>query len=195
MPVVPPILQTFDQGLPVPGARVFPFRAGAAASRMAGFGATGLALIAAGAWLGPELHRPFETATYVLIAVFVLFCGSSLWLAAQAFLDLRAGRTNVLIVTSEVVVRRRRGKVDSWPFAEFPGLTFVLQSRRAVKPTSLNLADGPPSEAFLDDRLMRGGIVDIRLDRAGETYGAVLVDDGTFGSLEEILRALVARVG
>jgi hypothetical protein len=189
-----PILRSFDQGLPLPDARIFRFQAGVTALRMAAFTAMGLALAGFGVSIAPSLHRPFQAVTYGAIATFFLVVLASLRLALLAYLDLRSARGNVLIVTPTVIVRRRRGKVDSWLFAEFPGLTFVVQSRRATTSTSLNLADGPPSEALLADKLRRGGVNAIRLNRSGESFGAVLIDDASFGRLDEIVRALVARV-
>jgi hypothetical protein len=161
---------------------------------MAGFGATALAMVAFAALIAPSVHRPFQAVTYGAMALFVLFVVASLRLALLACFDLRSASGNVLIVTPTAVVRRRRGKVDSWSFAEFPGVTFVIQSRRATTSTSLNLADGPPSQALLNDKLMRGGVNAIHLNRPGETFGPVLIDDGSFGALDEILRALVTRV-
>jgi hypothetical protein len=192
-PVAEPILRSFDQGLPLPGARIFRFRPWATALRMAAFGLLGLAIAGFCVKVAPTIRRPFEAVTYGGGAVFLLMVVSSLRLALLAFFDLRSGRGNVLIVTPTVVVRRRRGKVDSWPFAEFPGLTFVIQFRRATSCTSLNLADGPPSEALLEDKLMRGAVNGIHLNRPQETFGADLIDDASFGPLDEILRALVAR--
>jgi hypothetical protein len=177
----------------LPEARIFRFRAGVTALRMAAFAALGVAIVGFGVSIAPSIHRPFQPVTYGAAAVFLLMVVASLRLAFLAFLDLRSGGGNVLIVTPAVVVRRRRGKIDSWPFAEFPGLTFVIQSRRATTSTSLNLADGSPSEALLADKLMRGGVNAIHLNRPQETFGAVLVDDASFGPLDEILRALVAR--
>jgi hypothetical protein len=192
-PVAEPILRSFDQGLPLPGARSFRFRTGVTALRMAAFGVVGLAIAGFGVTIAPSIQRPLQPVTYGAGAVFLLMVVASLRLALLAFLDLRSGSGNVLIVTPTVVVRRRRGKVDSWPFAEFPGLTFVIQFRRATSCTSPNLADGPPSEALLEDKLMRGAVNGIHLNRPQETFGADLIDDASFGPLDEILRALVAR--
>jgi hypothetical protein len=188
------ILERLEQGLGVSGARVFGFRKAPTTARMVIWAAFGVGMVVFGVLLWPVARRPFTAVSYGIGAVFLFFLLSSLALAVTSLFDLLHAKNSILVVTPTIVVRRRRNKVDSWPFAEFPGVTYAYPSRRSTISKSLNLTDPSTSEDALAHALSARGITVIYLNRPGRTFDKELIDDFSFGPMHEILRALVDRV-
>lgn len=188
------ILDRLDQGLGVPDARVFGFHKVPTTTRMVIWGAFGAGMIVLAVLLWPAARRPFTAIHYGVGAVFLFFLLSSLSLAVTSLIDLLHAQNSVLIVTPAIVVRRRRNRVESWPFAEFPGITYAYPSRRSTISKSLNLTDPSTSEDSIAHALGASGITVIYLNRPGRTFDEELIDDFSFGPMQEILRALVTRV-
>ena len=106
-----------------------------------------------------------------------------------SLVDLWHAKNSLLVVTPTTIVRRRRNKVVSWPFVEFPGVTYAYPSRRSTISKSLNLADLPPPEDAIAAATNASGITVIYLNRPTQTFDEELIDDFSFGSMNEILRA------
>jgi hypothetical protein len=189
----PQLLERLDQGLGVPDARVFRFDKRATGGRMVIWAALGVGMVVFAALAWPAARRPFTAISYGVAAVFLFFLFSSLRLAVLSLVDLWHAKNTVLVVTPTIVVRRRRNKVDSWPFAEFPGLTYAYPSRRSTISKSLNLADLPPPEDSIAGAMNASGLTVVYLNRPGYTFDEELIDDSSFGPMNEILRALVTR--
>ena len=92
----------------------------------------------------------------------------------------------MIVVAPEGVVRRLRGRVQSWPFAQFPDITLVVgdrynagHSQRITLGSNTNFFPGTVSAGYLNE--------------PGASFQHELVDDGTFGPMGEILSAIALR--
>lgn len=159
------LLEAVDRGAPPPDVAIFPFNRLRTVTNLILYAGFTVALLVAGWLLGGHLNFDSGAVAYGAIGAWGLFLLLSLWRAAEKARDLLHARSNVLAIAPFGVVRRLRGTVKAWPFAEHPEQTVVSQN---------------------------GSIESIYLNRQGHTFDQLLVDDGTFGPMAKIALSLNA---
>jgi hypothetical protein len=157
------MLEAVDSGGSIPNASVFRFNRTRTTANLAGYSVTAIAILVIGLVMRPSLNLQAGGVLYGAIAVWALFILGSAWRALNKGLDLKHANTNVLLITPLGVVMRRRGRVKSWPFSEYPEVQVVRSDRK---------------------------IDTIYLNRQGRSYDSELVDDGSFGPMEGIAGSL-----
>jgi Arc/MetJ-type ribon-helix-helix transcriptional regulator len=186
-------LEAFDAGALPPAARAFRYRRAPALLEVLIWGAIlvpilvpTLVPIFGGAAVGGSVRASvvgFFRSSNAAVDVIAIGLGALLgWRLVDRSLELLHAASNVLIVAPGGVVRRRRGKVASWPFSEFTDVTVVIQSRQS---TSFPIRGGGAG--------MNAAPATIYLNRSGNTFEDELVDDGSFGERSEILNALIRQ--
>jgi hypothetical protein len=157
------LLETLDDGGTLPDVAVFRFNRVRTMANFALYGGLAVAFLVAGLAMRNSIDRQAGGVFYGAIAVWGLLVLASAWRALNRGLDLKHARRNVLLITADGVVMRRRERVKHWPFSEYP-----------------------------EYQVIRGdaGIDTIYLNRQGRTFDAELVDDGSFGSMEVIASSL-----
>lgn len=155
---------------------------------------TGVAVLGAAAVLAPNLRPDAGAVRYGAIAFAGLVVLSASWLAWRKASEIRYADRNVLVVAPEGVVRRLRDRVQSWPFAEFPDITFVVGDRYNPE-HALRIVLGSHNG---EDPMARANVVPatvsaIYLNESGASFQHELVDDDTFGPMHEILAAIASR--
>ena len=190
-------LEAFDAGTLPDVARAFRYRRAPALLEVLVWGAI-LVPIVGGAIVRESVRADvlaFFRSANAVVDVIAIGLGVLLgWRFVDRSLELLQAASNVLIVAPGGVVRRRRGKVASWPFSEFTDVTVVIQSRRS---TSFPIRDGGAGTAAATAGDGRSPIgpdpATIYLNRSGYTFEDELVDDSSFGERYEILNAIIRQ--
>jgi hypothetical protein len=162
------LLDAVDRGATPPGVTLFRFQRGRTVVNLVLYASFGGALLAFGVIMRSSVNLEAGAVAYGAIAIFVAIVLLTFWRALNKLLDLRHADTNLIVVAPIGLVRRLRGRVQPFPFSEFPDLNSVKSN---------------------------GRIESIYLNRDGQTFDQELVDDGSFGPMEEILGALRAVRG
>jgi hypothetical protein len=176
------------------GVTVFRFAKGRTLSNAVLYTALGLAILGAAIAAFPHVNMDAGAVVYGAAAVAGLLVLSSLWRGASRFVDYHFADSNVLLVTPQGAVRRLRGKVRVWPFSDFPDLQVVTMSRHTgtaiyhVPLRAVGLERLPDEVPTL-----LGGLESIHLNEPGGNFQHEIVDDGSFGPMEDIVAAIIAR--
>ena len=130
--------------------------------------------------------------------------------------NLRYASSNLLLVCPEGVIRRLRGRVRSWPFAQYPDVAYGLNDMRSMQNNEysstrwerISLDSQRPGERPQQgvEDLTGGGhpfrdyfhfsstkLAGISLSEKGASFEEELVGDSTFGPMADILDAIVSR--
>ncbi len=157
------LLADIDSGVKVPNTEVFRFNRLRTLTNTVIYAIVVVALIVVGLYLHDSVNPNAGGVFYGAISVWALLILASLWRAWSKFRDLLSADSNVLVVAPFGVILRRRNRVKTWLFEEFPETTQVVSNRT------------------LDS---------IYMNRKGRTFDQMLVDDGSFGPMSNIARAL-----
>ena len=160
------MLTAIDAGQTIPNSTVFRFNRLRTVANLVLYGGFAVALVAVCLLLRGHINLAAGGVAYGAIGVFGLILLLTLWRAWNKGRDLLHAASNLLVVAPFGVVRRLRGGVKVWAFAELPEVTVVAQ---------------------------KGSIESIYLNRRGATFDQLLVDDGSFGPMSEIASALRAH--
>jgi hypothetical protein len=162
------LLDAVDRGAHPPGVTLFRFQRGRTIANLVLYASFGGALLVFGVLIRSHVNLEAGGVAYGAIAVFLAVVLLSFWRALSKLRDLLHADTNLIIVAPVGLVRRLRGSVKVFSFSEFPDLNSVRSNRR---------------------------VESIYLNRDGRTFDQELVDDGSFGPMEELLGALRAVRG
>jgi hypothetical protein len=190
------LLAEVERGGALSDATVFRFRKGRALLIASLLGLIGLAIIAAGAALAPHVNPKAGNIRYGVAAVAGAMAVVAVWLSWRKLTEARHADTNLLVVARDGVVRRLCGRVQCWPFVDFPVVTLVLYNwhlntpRKAV---NIDLMSREIDASIVESNFYPGMVTVIYLSEAGATFQHELVDDGSFGPLHDIARALATR--
>lgn len=157
------MLEAVDSGGNIPNVSAFRFNRLRTTANLIGYSATAVAILAVGLAMRTSLNLQAGGVYYGAIVVWALLILASAWRALNKGLDLKYANSNVLLIAPLGVVMRRRGRVKSWPFSEYPELQVVRSNRE---------------------------IDTIYLNRQGRTFDSELVDDGSFGPMATIAGCL-----
>jgi hypothetical protein len=186
------VLALVDKGSTTSDLVAFRYAKARALTSAALYALVGLAVLVVAILLSSHVNKDAGGVVYGAGAVAALIVLSALWRALKGFLDFRDGDTNLLVVTREGVIRRLRGKVRAWPFTDFPDLTIVTSNQHTgTKVHSIQLRSGRPEGDPAPTSFSAGSIESIHLNEAGASFQHELVDDGSFGPMHEIARAIV----
>jgi hypothetical protein len=188
------ILGDIDLGIPRADVTVFRFLKNRALMTAILSTLTGVVVLGAATALAPSIRPDAGSVRYGATAFVGLVALSAFWLAWRKATEIRDADRNVLVVAPEGVVRRLRGRVQSWPFAQFPDITFVVGDRYNPE-HSLRIALGSHK---IEDHIVRsnfysGKVSAVYLNEPGADFQHELVDDGIFGPMNEILAAIALR--
>jgi hypothetical protein len=201
------ILADIDHGIRRDDVTVFGFRKGRALILAMSFALTGFGVLGIAVALAPSVNPNAGAAIRYGAAAFVgLVVLAALWQAWKKADELWHADTNLIVVSSGGVIRRLCGRVQSWPFAQYPDITFLVRGRQSSKypPQSMRIAldslqpdesaQGIPDEhayAKYYGASSPTQITVIYLNEKDASFQHELVDDGTFGSMGDILQAIV----
>ena len=157
------VLQDIDSGKSLHNVEVFRFNRLRTIINFVLYTLVAIALVAAGLYFSGSLNPNAGGVYYGAISVWALLVLASLWRAWNKLRDLMSADTNVLVVAPFGVILRQRNRVKNWSFEEFPETTQVVSNRQ---------------------------IESIYLNRKGRSFDQMLVDDGSFGPMPAIARAL-----
>jgi hypothetical protein len=190
------LLAEVDRGSPRHDVVVFRFRKGRALLIATLLALIGIFVIGAAAAMAPHVNPNAGNVRYGVAVVAGLMALSALWQAWRKVTEVRYATTNVIVVCREGVVRRLRGRVQAFPFADFPVITFVLYNwhrntpRKAV---NVDVRAGAIDDHIVQTNFYAGQVTVIYLSEADATFQNELVDDGSFGPMHEIVRAILTR--
>jgi hypothetical protein len=185
------ILAEVDAGVAPAGLTVFRFRRGPALLETIVFGGIGVAGVAFAIIVAPRVNPDVGLVRYGGAAVAGFFLLMLFLRLRQKVAELRRARTNVLLVSSEGVIRRLGGRVEAWPFARTPEMTIVLRSNHGWGTANIHLGARPLDGDLVASDFYEGRISEVFLSQAGGTFGNIVVDDGSFGSMSEIVQTIV----
>jgi hypothetical protein len=169
----------------------FRFAKGRALTYAVLYGLFGITLVAFAIMLAPSVNTGAGGVLYGAMVVAGLIVLSALWRSLSRFLDFRWADTNVLVVTAEGVVRRLRGHVRAWPFSEYPNLQVVTMNRHTG--TKIYHVPLRPLGSSGDAYPFAGGFESIYLNQEGGSFQHEIVDDDSFGPMQDIAYAIVER--
>jgi hypothetical protein len=169
----------------------FRFAKGRALTYAVLYGLVGVAIVAFAIVIAPNVNRNAGGVLYGAMAVAGLIVLSVLWRSFSRFRDYRWGDTNLLVVTAEGVLRRLRGQVRAWPFSEFADLQVVTMNRHTG--TKIYHVPLRPLGASGDAYPFAGGFESIYLNQEGGSFQQEIVDDGSFGPMQDIALAIIER--
>jgi hypothetical protein len=190
------IIADIDNGIRRGDVTVFRFRKGRAVLNTLLFTLTGAGLTGAAVALAAHMTPAAGAIKHGLVAVAGLLALSAFWQAWRKGTEVRDADTNVLVVTPEGVLRRLRGQVQSWPFAQYSDISFVIRDLQRNGPAHTRRIELGAHQ--IEDDIVRadffgGNVMSIHLNEAGAGFQHELVDDGSFGSMHHILRALATH--
>ncbi len=186
------ILAAVDSGAADRRLTVFRFRGQIVRRQALGMGLLGAAILGAAVALRPFVMEGGWAAygAAALVGLMVLVAG---WSLVRALRDLHHAKSSVLVVTREGVLRRVRGRVQTWDFAEYPELNLVLGSRHGAAQKQIDLKSSKLDKELQSSNYGGGRLTAVYLNQPGHTFQRELVSDNRFGPMHQIVRAIVER--
>jgi hypothetical protein len=210
------ILADIDNHVPRDEVTVFRYQKGRALIILLLSGSFAVGLLAVAIAMAPTVNPDASPALKYGLAAFVgLLVLLGAWAAWSAAADLRYANSNLILVCPEGVIRRLRGRVRSWPFAQYPDVAYGISHMRSTQSTEYyptkwerisldsqqagerpqqeveDLTGGHPYRDYY--RFSSSKIAGVSLNEKGASFADELVSDSTFGPMADILDAIVSR--